>query len=1435
MGSSLYSHELSRPLSSLIISYSMQVVLLSLSWAHVIGAGDESAILDQIATASETVIRTEKPEQKQEKLQDQVLSTIPNTTVHYENSNGFLPMVASSTSKTPDSLDKVDATGNVRTNSLNESNNSSVSVEADEDIDERESDEIENDPAYSTEARMFLNFRHLNTNNRRSFEYQDGQNDFELLKVKDDTPVVANYPHFFEVPSSSETEEEATKSSPRHRSKEKGKKLEGYPENYGTILSRPNEGLAINNNHNINNHYYPAKDNEKASQEKVASNYHQQNAMNNDGHRHSRGNASATSSLSRTNQEMTNPVTISVTNYGSVYDNVAAPSQPTNQNRLSRPVVVAEYSFEQSRPPVPGGDDYMTSRAINSDSSEVPHDTINDRDGRFRSDEDSRDVSDDGEYMEYTERPRRIQKSRRRPSSIDNQKRLPKEHRGSRDYSAEYQNQGKRHHSTRTKPHKQRTRGNSWADDHRHRHQDESYDETKYDSGMSETRSQQNSNFKPGNTWSQISPNLEISHSSGVEIGQVEKPKYIVPVNVNLVPVTNFDHATAIGNSQDFDMSNAVLQNIVSATPGNTVSTPTPMMSTPDGAFGHDTEIRVSTPVPDIIVGQNSYQNSMHAVVPHMNDQNKFPTNLKPQYVSSTVTPVFAVTPSVNHNFQSFPIQNVQGTVTPRTTYINQLQQVPTSHGNIHQLIVPQPTLQTVPTLVQTSVQSPSDLNIQVNHHGMQGQNLVNHGNLQVQSIPTMSTVTSTPQPVPVTKFNLVTAEPQSKKSLYSGSTANFLATASLAVGQNDQRQSSNSNSYYLQNPNTQQIFKQQGGVYQVKNVNIAPKTKTYIQTTHLLPAVLQPLPTMTTITAGTQQVMPERHTVQGTNFVVQSSPDQMQQFVNNNEVSATKNFNLPSMTYQMIDNHGSHSSSNVNTLNTYTGVSGTAENAHLPYVGTRNVEIVNPNIKPSPVDATIINPYETMHYPTAVFTTPIPMFATTSVVTARPMMSTTTDSSNVHSLVNSLTEMGSKNNLVIGDTKTYQSQDRPVFNPINFVPNTDVVKNQNALNSKLHATEPLQQNLNLVPLIPGGHFFKPSFSSHSELQAKPKLNTDLETYADQMFRESLKTIYNSQKWNNDRKPGAHRQNTTDLTDITKLKHELQKLKASLSDSKRNKDHEAHYSETKTQTADFPSKKPDELLAALEHMLKTHPTDSFNGYHGSGRPHRHRRPSDSDKYTFGSNSDYRDTKHVRDYMTHSQSGSHRGKGHYHDKPGKKRPNSGPTRHSGPNHFHGPRSHHRHNLSPKSGGLETSATNSDPVHAHRPQFENFFDSGHSRSEFNKNPFDSFASFSNSQPENTKESKSNKGGKDRGINHPRMHNFFGLLMKNKQLPVGGTPNYFRDEDQLNQFFEDEKQRSQQQFYVDNLRDYLHKYSEGNSYSTLGRSGIDVRRSLIEKGTG
>lgn len=245
-----------------------------------------------------------------------------------------------SSSKPPDLLDSPNLTSNITlTNSLSDHDNSSVASVEEEESLEQETGSFEDDPAYSSEARIFLNFAQLR-NNRRSFEYQGGQNDFELLKVKNNTPVVANYPNFYEDPPSSS---ESEKTHLRHRVK--GKAMDDYTGNYG---------IAMPANHNAGPSYvdYYSRESgrdKKLSHERekvVASNYHQQSDLSYDSHGQP---VSPTPSLPRTNQEV-NDLAKGASNSYDAYDSVATSSQVSKSHqRFTRPVVVAEPSYQFDR------------------------------------------------------------------------------------------------------------------------------------------------------------------------------------------------------------------------------------------------------------------------------------------------------------------------------------------------------------------------------------------------------------------------------------------------------------------------------------------------------------------------------------------------------------------------------------------------------------------------------------------------------------------------------------------------------------------------------------------------------------------------------------------------------------------------------------------------------------------------------------------------------------------------------------------------------------------------------------------------------------------------------------------------------------------------------------------------------------------------------
>lgn len=1273
------------------------MILLFLSWPQTKCTEDvdlkSEEIFDQLATASENVAHAIKqPSEDLRDLQEQ-LSSISSSTVHYENSNGFVPMVSSVAYDESGSSSSQTNDHEQQNPSQSEDSNATNAVSAQDSSNAREK-KLEEDLAYSSEARIFLSLPGSLTN-RRSFDFQDGTlNEFELLKVNNDTPAVANYQDFYENVHSTvntETDSESSKSSSRRPNGEREKRLENHTRNYNW-QSQPS------NNEDIYAQFYSynsAQDTKTVyGPEKVTDNYQQQNTANyNYGLSAAKQNVAAIPSSSRTNYEANELA-------HSTYSNAA--ESPRTRHRFLKPVVVAEPSNYKAKLNYNGqlrnsesNNDDKTLKNLESSSSDTSnhYDPYNDntRQRSYHRTEDSRDLSDEStDYSDYMQSRLRTQKNRRRPSYSDSSKKLPKEHRDTLNESAE---EGKyMYSSSRLKPQRNRVKANPWLDDPTANHRDESVEDIKHDSrrGSTKTKSsnvQHGSGSKNTNTWNQISPNLEISHSNGIELDQLEKPKYVV----NLVPVANFNHATALGGSQTFDMSNAMLQNLATVAPIGAFSTTAPLLNTPQPVLTQNLALSknlVSTPVPDIIIGQNSFQNPVHTMLfSHPNGQNKIVDTLRATYVPSTMAPVFALTPSLTPTLQSVSVHDVQGNVTPRPTFA----------------VVPQPTVQTYPGFLQTPLQATQ---IQVNTHGLQGQNLINHGNL-VQSLPTASTLL-TSQTIPEGRANL---ETQGKKNVYASS-ANFVTTASLAVGQNEQKQPTNVNSYYVQGQNTQLIPNQQN---------------------------LQ----------------------------------ELQAQINKQLV---KNGKLSGIVLQTADSATSHSINNVNALGAASG------NAHLPNVGAKNVEIVNPNIKLSPVNT---NTYQTP-YPATVLTTPIPIFSTIASITSQPAVNL--------NYVNSLTETGTKTKQVgAPDLRPSQNQERPMFNPINFVPNVDIIKNQNALNNKL-LTNDLQQGLNLVPAMPGGNFFKP-FTGQNELLMKPKLASDLQKYAEEMFKESLKTMYNSQKWNNDRRPGNNQYNA-ESNDLDKLRLELQKLKASLSESKYRDLLEAH--QNNVHTIDGPKssggkKKLDPLLATLEKLLKNRPAGPIHIYHGALKPGRKPKLEDSN-FAASSNYHSNDNSYL-DFLKPPR--PFYSKGPFHDKPIKKRPGS--RLKNGPRKLVRPGS-----SSLRSGGLETSSNNIevflDGMHYHKRPAD--FDSENFEYDLKHRSSHDLYPILTSAPELGKILREIKNNKDYD-NHPRMHNLLGLLMKSKQLPNRGSQNSFRNVDQL-RHFERDRRRLQQQFYSD--RDYM-----------------------------
>ncbi|XP_072742974.1 uncharacterized protein [Anoplolepis gracilipes] len=1336
------------------------VILVVLSWPQIRCIEDvdlkSEEIFDQLATASENIADAVQHSITDSKDSEEEISSISaseSATVHYENSNGFVPMVESASSlyNDPDSYDSsLETNDSEEQEDQSEESNTRNGVSAQDSSDAR-AKKFEEDLAYSSEARIFLNNPGSLTN-RRSFDFQEGRsNEFELLKVNNDTPVVANYQEFYKNVQSTvntETDSEPDTSSSEHANEEKEKEIENYAHNYdqqSQQISDEDSYAQYNNAQDMKKIPY--------EQEKVADNYRQQDPTNYDSHGQ---NEATVSSSSRTNYQVNELV------HSGTYNNVAESSGTHYQ---FKPVVVAESNNYKNINLEPSSSDTSSPYQVYND---------NNKQRSYHRPEDSKNLSDESsDYSEYIGRPKvRLHKTRRRPLYPSSRK-LPKEHRDVINDSSE---ENHKYSSSKLRSQRYKIKANPWLNDPSTNHRDESVEEVKYGFKGSNTEkgSKVHNRSRPKvNSWNQVSPSLEVSHSNGIELNQMEKPKFLV----NVVPMANFDHATALGNSQGFDMSNAVLQNIATVAPIGAFSTTTsqPILAQNLAQLSKNLmnlqNLAVSTPMPDIIVGQNTFQNPVHTVLlSHPNEQNK---NALKTYLPSTMTPVFALTSSLSPALQNVRVQTVHNNnVTPRTTFAitpssTVVQQMPINqvHSGIQQLIIPQPTLQTFPNFLQTPLQTTQ---IHVNPHGLQNQNLIHHGNLQIQSSPTTPTLSG--QVMPESRIN---GDSQNKKNTYSASGSNFLASATLAVGQNEQKHPSNINSYYLQNQHTQQIVKPQ----------------------EIMPTILQPSATLNGITVNTQQLIPQQN-LQNGNLILQHPRDQTQQYVKlqNNDADAMqqlqaqlnkqfiKNHRLGGVTLQTADNIASHS----NNINTFEALSG---NAHLPNVGTKNVEIVNPNIKPSPIDIT----YQLMHYPATVLTTPIPIFSTIAPV----------NQVNLQNYVNSLTENANKvKQFGALEIKTH-NHERPMFNPINFVPNVDIIKDQHALNNK-PAHEPIQQGLNLVPVMPGGNFFKPSIAAQNELVAKPKLNSDLQKYAEEMFKESLKTMYNSQKWNNDRKPQENGQ-SSEVSDLTKLRLEMQKLRASLVQSKYKDILEAHQSKHNIRTTDVPTsssdkKKPDALLETLEHLLKTRPRGPIHIYHGPVKSDHKRKPEDS-SFDFD---EYKDGSHITEFLTPPKSKPLHLKGPFYSKP-KKRPEALRFKSN-------PRRPTRPSILPfKSEKLETSSSD---IHV-------YVDPDHFGHESRHQPiFNKYSTYTTATPDVGKILREIKNNKNYDINHPRMHNLLGLLMKNKQLPTRSTQNYFRNKDQVREYFENEKQRLNEQFYDEALRDYINRSDASESDLVIER---------------
>lgn len=1490
-----------------------QAILLLLGWPCVRSNETEKPpgedIFDQIATASENLglsYETHNFFSKPTPIPT-TASTSRAGTVHYENSNGFIPMtpMVVTPSVSPASLltNANRSTAEEDRLSIGSPNGTAREI-------------LENDPAFSSESRMLLNLG-VPDADRRSFDSPDGQNEFEILKVTNETPAIANYHEFYQNVQNKLNQgrganeggryQEADESTggrtaaQNQRTKERIKKIEKY-------LTKFHGEPESRNSETHRNYYSFVNGNAKTSsgqskttfgQEKVQSNFHQQSAGTNyDVYGESPVNHQRTSPTVRSNYESSGTGSRqSHKSHGS--------ASPKNRHVNSKPVVVVEpsdyktsvrYGSEQNSPRVSSVDHYRNQKLHSKPDDVESRVNPEDRYGlSYDRNEENVDYSDEADdYSEITEKPKRPHKNRRRPHGLDNSRRLVKEHRGQPSGDDQSEDSRKHNSPTRSKLHRPKAKPSYWHDDdssdattseessEEHKHSVKTSGSAKPDGGSPKNHA---SRGNAPTKWSQVGPNIEVSHSSGFEIDQIDKPKLLVPVNINLVPVSGFDHSTALGNSQGFDFTN--VPKFVTAAP--IVSSPTPLLSTSQSVVtpniarpthssknvqnAINSNYVLSTAVPDIIVGRNTYQNQIQAVLlPQMN-VNKYASNVRASYAPSTVSPMFTVTQAPNQNLQHLnptvqgvPVQNFHSTVSPRPANSQNVHHVtinPISPTVQPQFVVSQPVIHSFP--VNGAYNGHANYNILVNPNGLHGQNLIQHGNrnspgVTIQTTPSSST---TSQPDSPANNNPSESESQRKKSTGQNSDGHYLATATYAVGNGDKQQKNNNagdtkyspdgnersnNNNYYEHQGNQQIVRSHlpQDFYQLYRQDQDPNAKQYLHPAHEAPTMYQSghgipvhfnnqnYPTATGQLQEQQSVLSptvvahgprdqNQQILKAANDIFEQTWKQLQQLQTNED--ATRNMPYQHI-YRINDNLGSGSNVNTNVANALPGT-GNQMQAHLPILGTQNVEIRNPNIKPSPVDFTFVNPYGSVnHYPAAVLTTPIPIFTTVATfLTPRPTIlgGTSTESTNLHNYVNTLTQIGAHSNQVNKyetrpDTTNQDNQHSQLYNPIHFVPNADLMRSQSMLNSKI--TEPLPNQLNLVPVIPGGNFFKNSYGAQSELIQKPRLSNDLAKYAEEMFKESLKTIYSTHKWNNDRRSRGN-YTATELSDLIKLNSELQRFKASLPDPNySSKDVlEAHHSETKIRTAE-PSgttKKPNLSVAAIEQLFKAAvkqnlppPSDSSHNSHHKNRQkqgHSSSRPGSSTKHR------------LSNYLTPPKPNSFLSKSPFNDtpKPVKKRP---PSRYSSSSNSRPTR--------PKSAsGPEASASSQSGVHASAPHYEKYRPSRYSREKDSHRHFDhsdyrtgqnfenypTFTTSSSNEEDSFKPSSGELSTKSEyfDINHPRTHNLLGLLMKNKQLPTGTAQSFFRDDDDLRHYFENEKRRMHMQFYDENINNF-HKKADG-----------------------
>lgn len=1416
--------------------------------------------MDQMATSS--FIKMRNLTRNNSTLERPLMRDVDITTIRYENSNGFVPITPEAHTVT--TVEETSYAENLLDRNFSSEKHLSLFIKNPDDSMERVDEPLERNPFYSSEARIFLSLTKP-FSNRRSSNARDSTDDFELLKINDDTPSVASYQNFY-----NSLNPESSRSSRDRETGTQNLQREFYEDQRTQNMDKINvENTNRGENYPLNNQNNPATEDQRNAASGASHRYYSYSQMNegrnnvNNGYSYPKSeNIDYNSKMNDNNSHVRNfqqqnydrlqgyRHLININNNNDNQQNSQITSQPTDitfrQKHPSKqnskfvgkqnPTARIKPSISQNGGLKKAAQNLSPSPRQEEAVSYFEHAALFNRDESVDKTGDE-DASDENyEYVEVTEKPKRFRKQRKRPSqSSRDSGRLPKEH---RDFEEEEESSsGKRKTRFRQKTRSNKIRGNSWLDDE-DESGEEDFDSTAQGTVDSENRNRQRldvQNRRPKeNTWSNVSPNVEISHSSGIEIDEIGKPKLVLPVKVNLLPVANFDHRTALGNSQGFDISNAVLHNFVTATPitFGTIRPVAGIANTPQNIFGQNVvktlqnlqnqNLKVQTSAPDVIVGQNAFHNSVQTILmPQVspqnyqtqfklaqNERNAFPSNGQNSFPQNP-NPSFNLLQhqQQQQQQQNPPTQNVptNSPVVQNPVYIPN-QNMAQSFQNFHLNQVQnqgQSNLQTndphpTPQTFENYQQQTSSYNVQVNPRGLQGHSLPANQNLYTpQSAIVFPT---TPIPIFVQSGNIDGTSSQGKRNFVSGSNGQFLASASLTVGEQTQNQISHQNLRPQQTlENYQQSFRQD---------NVFPKIKTFNQIAEASQAPLN--------SNGQQQFGRDNQAEQfsqASNAIAQTYKDQNQQILKvANEIFESTLERLKQLQKnQNFRPSRPESSQNLFGQDIAAGLRETEP--RVQNTGVKNVEIVTPN--------SFSNPFENSNgFNGLSLTTPFPIFATTGFDPS--LRSPIGQASSINGYVNSLTEIGAKGK----DLKTSSTTSSwpnssdfrfsPVlFNPINFVPNLETLKNQNTLNSKhSNGRDTPFQGLNLVPIIPGGNFYKHSYNAQEDLFSKPKLSSDLQKYAEEMFKESLRTMYNTQKWNNDHK--AQSSEISSVTTSPQVKDELRNLKFSAPDIKPSKQIlEAHYTESGAKDADIQSqKKLPSKIQDLGEILKPDfnlpPPIAFEPVKFYYKPNIHlTRPtmSDLNNPDFKFESDFGGADYIHDFLIPPKPNAFISKSPFNDGAPKRRPRpKKPT--SDPEKVKFSRRPEPSSPRPSSTGVvETASSNiahyNFPFDTPRQEFlynrpsfdqeDSDFDPDHqnSHSLIRGNNFQSrYPSLTTSYP--LAEDSLKPSFQKYDFNHPRMHNLMGLLRKNKRLPAGRSQNYFEKKEDMEVRFEDRKPR-------------------------------------------